>query len=197
MTSRLIAGVDEAGRGPWAGPVVVAAVILNPDYQISGLDDSKKISIKKRELLYTQIIEKSRSYSCIFLNVPLIDRINILAATKIGMQRAVTGLSIQPDEVMIDGRDAPKMPCTATTVIGGDALIAEISAASIVAKVMRDRYMERLHLKYPQYNFASHKGYGTKVHKEAIEQYGVLIHHRKSYAPIKKILHSNMTEAIQ
>ena len=186
----LIAGVDEAGRGPWAGPVVVAAVILDANKPIEGLDDSKKLTPKKRDMLYDKIMQHAHSYSFKFIGVPLIDRTNILAATLMGMQRVVTALPLLPDEVLIDGRDKPKLPTKARAIIGGDASEVSIAAASIVAKVIRDRYMQRLDVKYPEYGFASHKGYGTKAHQAALEQYGVLIHHRKSYAPIRKIITS-------
>ncbi len=187
----LIAGVDEAGRGPWAGPVVVAAVILDANKPIEGLNDSKKLSPKKRDDLYDKIVQNAHSYSFKFIGVPLIDRTNILAATLIGMERVVTTLPLLPDEVLIDGRDLPKLPTKARAIIGGDAKEISIGAASIVAKVLRDRYMKRLDVKYPEYGFANHKGYGTKAHQAALEQYGVLIHHRKSYAPIRKIITSS------
>ena len=188
----LVAGVDEAGRGPWAGPVVVAAAILDPKKPISGLDDSKKLTAKRRAALFEIIKENALSYSIEFVQVPTIDRTNILAATLKGMQRSVLKLPISPDEVLVDGRDLPNIPMRGRAIIGGDASVAAIAAASILAKVSRDEFMIRLDNKYPQYGFASHKGYGTKAHQDALEAYGVLIHHRKSYAPIRKIIMRSM-----
>jgi ribonuclease HII len=188
----LVAGVDEAGRGPWAGPVVVAAVILDPNKPINGLDDSKKLSAKKRDDLYDKVIDNAISYSFKFIQVPLIDRMNILAATLYGMQLSVSGLDTKPSEVLVDGRDLPKIPYKGRAIIGGDAKEQSIAAASIVAKVQRDRYMMKLGDKYPEYGFSSHKGYGTKIHQEALHKYGVLIHHRKSFAPIRRMLQSNI-----
>lgn len=188
------AGIDEAGRGPWAGPVVAAAVILGPNYQCEGLDDSKKLTAKKRSQLYQQIIDTAFSYSYVFIQPPLIDRINIRQATLLAMQRCVARLHITPELVLVDGVDVPKIKIPAQAIVGGDSKVAEISAASIVAKVLRDQYMLRLDKKYPAYGFAAHKGYGTMRHKIAIEEHGVLLHHRKSYAPIKKII-VNSTES--
>lgn len=186
-----IAGVDEAGRGPWAGPVAVAAVVL--ESPIEGLNDSKKLSASARDQLYDEIIAKAFAYSITFVQVPVIDRINIRAATLLGMQRAVRNLSLQPDLVLIDGKDAPAMPSRAEAIIKGDAKVSQIAAASILAKVTRDRFMVRLDRAYPKYGFAKHKGYGTKLHQEALMEYGVTIHHRKSFAPIKKLLQAEMT----
>lgn len=185
---KFIAGVDEAGRGPWAGPVAVAAVILDENNPITGLNDSKKLSAATRELLYDAIIANALAYSIIFVRVPAIDRINIREATLLGMQRAVMDLKHAPDLVLIDGKDAPAMPCKAEAIIKGDSKVAAIAAASILAKVARDRFMVRLDKTYPEYGFAKHKGYGTKQHQEALAKHGITIHHRRSFAPIKKLL---------
>ena len=185
---KYIAGVDEAGRGPWAGPVAVAAVILDENNPIAGLNDSKKLSATTRDLLYDAIIASALAYSIIFVRVPAIDRINIREATLLGMQRAVMDLKHTPDLVLIDGKDAPAMPCEAEAIIKGDSKVAAIAAASILAKVARDRFMVRLDRTYPEYGFAKHKGYGTKQHQEALAKYGITIHHRRSFAPIKKLL---------
>jgi len=184
----IIAGVDEAGRGPWAGPVVVAAVVLSPKHNIAGLDDSKKLTAIKRDKLFDVIIAEAQSYAWQFVQVPQIDKLNILGATLLGMRLAVLKLPIQPEHVLVDGRDVPNLPMPAEAIVGGDGKVAEISAASILAKVIRDRYMQRLGDKYPEYGFASHKGYGTKQHQQALAKHGVLIHHRKTFAPIKKII---------
>lgn len=192
-----IVGVDEAGRGPWAGPVVVAAVSLDVNKPILGLDDSKKLSPKKRLLLYDQIINSAAMYSYIFIRVATIDNINIRAATLLGMQKAIYKLPITPDIALIDGKDTPNVTCNCEAIIGGDAKIAEISAASILAKVLRDRFMERLAAAYPQYGFEKHKGYGTKIHQEAIRDYGITMHHRKSFAPIAKLVNSGKADTIE
>ncbi len=185
----LIAGVDEAGRGPLVGSVVAAAVILNPHNPIEGLDDSKKLTEKKREKLYTEIKEKALAWAIAEATHEEIDQINILQASLLAMRRAVEALKTQPEHVLVDGNKIPQgltMSCDA--VVGGDALHAEISAASILAKVTRDREMVDLDLKYPQYGFAKHKGYPTKAHFQAIEEHGVVDQHRRSYAPVKKAL---------
>jgi ribonuclease HII len=176
----IIAGVDEAGRGPLAGPVVAAAVILNPNFPILGLDDSKKLNASKREALFTLIM---RDHHVAFAFVPAaeIDRINIRQATLLAMRRAVLSLAITPDEVLVDGRDAiPGIDSRA--IIGGDALNQSISAASIVAKVIRDRMMVKLDASMPDYGFARHKGYGTRKHIEAIQTHGTTDYHRQSFA---------------
>ena len=185
----LIAGVDEAGRGPLVGSVVAAAVILDPLNPIEGLDDSKKLTEKKREKLYTEIKEKALAWAIAEATHEEIDQINILQASLLAMRRAVEALKTQPEHVLVDGNKIPQgltMSCDA--VVGGDALHAEISAASILAKVTRDREMVDLDLKYPQYGFAKHKGYPTKAHFQAIEEHGVVDQHRRSYAPVKKAL---------
>lgn len=185
----LIAGVDEAGRGPLVGSVVAAAVILDPNQPISGLDDSKKLTEKKRDQLFVEIQEKALAWSIAEATHQEIDQLNILQATFLAMQRAVQGLNIQPNKVLIDGNQIPKailLPCEA--VVGGDALHAEISAASILAKVTRDRQMKALDERYPQFGFAKHKGYPTKAHFEAITLHGIIKEHRQSYGPIKRFL---------
>lgn len=185
----LIAGVDEAGRGPLIGSVVAAAVILDPQNPIVGLNDSKKLSEKKREQLFVEIQQKALAWSIAEASHDEIDELNILNATLLAMQRAVDGLKITPNKVLIDGNKTPKtMTIECEAVVGGDALHAEISAASILAKVTRDRQLLELDRQYPNYGFAQHKGYPTKVHLQAIEQYGVLAEHRRSYKPIKMAL---------
>jgi ribonuclease HII len=184
----IIAGVDEAGRGPLAGPVVAAAVILNPQRRIHGLDDSKVLTEKKRELLFSRIQEHALAWAVGSADVLEIDTINILQASLLAMQRAVAGLSIVPDVAYVDGNQAPKLNCAVKTIIGGDALHAAISAASILAKVTRDREMVLLAELYPQYGFAQHKGYGTKEHLAALQKHGACLIHRKSYAPVARLL---------
>ncbi len=178
----LLCGVDEAGRGPLAGPVCCAAVILDPQNPIEGLNDSKKLSEKKREALFPQICEKALAYSVVFVDEHTIDTINILQATMQGMREAVLGLGVTPDHILIDGNRCPDMlPASCRFVIGGDAKSASIAAASILAKVSRDRKMYELAERYPQYGLDQHKGYGTKQHYAAIEQYGLQPFHRRSF----------------
>lgn len=187
--AKLIAGVDEVGRGPLVGAVVTAAVILDPERPITGLADSKKLSEKKRQLLAEEIKEKALAWSLGRAEAAEIDRINILQATMLAMCRAVQGLHIQPDFVLIDGNRIPSaLKIAAQAVVKGDSLVAEISAASILAKVARDQEMLLLHQKYPQYGFDRHKGYPTKFHLEALEKYGILSEHRQSFAPVKKYI---------
>lgn len=184
-----IAGVDEAGRGPLVGSVVAAAVILDPNNPIEGLNDSKKLSEKKREKLFIEIQEKALAWAIAEASHQEIDEINILQASLLAMRRAVEALKIQPEHVLVDGNKVPQglvMSCDA--VIGGDAIHAEISAASILAKVARDREMVMLDQQYPQFGFAKHKGYPTKAHFEAIAEHGVIDQHRRSYAPVRKVL---------
>ncbi len=183
-----IAGVDEAGRGPLIGSVVAAAVILDPENPIQGLNDSKKLTTKKREALFLEIREKALAWSIAEATHAEIDRINILQATMLAMQRAVDGLTLQAQLVRIDGNRCPDLMLPCEAVIGGDALHAEISAASILAKVTRDRQMQQLDEQYPQYGFAKHNGYPTKAHFQAIADYGVLTEHRRSYKPVKQYL---------
>ena len=184
-----IAGVDEAGRGPLVGSVVAAAVILDPNNPIEGLNDSKKLTEKKREKLFIEIQEKALAWAIAEASHEEIDQINILQASLLAMRRAVEALQLQPEHVLVDGNKVPQglsMSCDA--VVGGDALHAEISAASILAKVTRDREMVVLDQQYPHFGFAKHKGYPTKAHFEAIAEYGVIDQHRRSYAPVKKAL---------
>ena len=185
-----IAGVDEAGRGPLAGPVVAAAVILHPEQPIDGLADSKKISEKKRECLYEAIIQSAWSYSIAEASVEEIDRLNILQATLLAMQRAVIGLHQQPDEVLVDGNRLPQLNVPAQAIVKGDSLVAAISAASILAKVTRDRLLQGYAQQYPHFSFHLHKGYGTKQHLAEIAQFGYLPIHRKTFAPIKDMVQS-------
>ena len=182
ILDELTAGVDEVGRGPLAGPVVTAAVILNPDRPIAGLKDSKLLSLKKRTYLAQEIQEKELCFSYGRAEVEEIDQINILRASLLAMQRAVAALSIQPNYVLVDGNYCPSFPCEAKAIIKGDSLIPAISAASIIAKVKRDLEMDDYDRLYPQYGFAKHKGYPTKQHIAAIQQYGALPIHRQSFS---------------
>ncbi|MCE2571456.1 ribonuclease HII [Motilimonas eburnea] len=184
----LVAGVDEVGRGPLVGDVVTAAVILDPNNPIQGLADSKKLSEKKRLALFDEIQQKALAVSIGRASPAEIDEINILHATMLAMQRAVEGLKITPEYVFIDGNRCPKltMPCEA--VVKGDARVAEISAASIIAKVTRDQEMAELDQRYPEFGFAHHKGYPTKAHFAALEQHGITPYHRKSFKPVQKIM---------
>ncbi|WP_151829494.1 ribonuclease HII [Acinetobacter ursingii] len=185
----IIAGVDEAGRGPLVGSVVAAAVILDPNNPIQGLNDSKKLTEKKREKLFVEIQEKALAWSIAEATHTEIDELNILQATFLAMNRAVKNLKIQPNKVIVDGNQIPKgMSISCEAIVGGDASHAEISAASILAKVARDRQMKALDEKYPVFGFAKHKGYPTKAHFEAITSHGVIDEHRRSYAPVKKAL---------
>ncbi len=176
----LIAGIDEAGRGPLAGPLVCACVIMPKTDLIEGIDDSKKLSAKKRECLFDKITEKAIAYSIIEIDEKTIDEINILNATKLGMKKALEGLSVVPELVLTDAvrieTDIPQQ-----NIIHGDGLSYNIAAASILAKIYRDRLMQRLSLSYPQYLFAQHKGYGTKQHIENLKKYGPCPHHRKTF----------------
>ena len=187
--SIFIAGVDEAGRGPLAGPLAVAAVILDPGRPIAGLDDSKKLSEAKREALYPQIIERAVAYCIVLIETDEIDRLNIFQATMAGMSRAVAGLIPAAHEAMIDGNMLPKdLPCRGRAIVGGDALEPAISAASILAKVSRDRLMVALDAIHPGYGFASHKGYSTPAHLTALRQLGPCAQHRQSFAPVRLLL---------
>ena len=176
-----ICGVDEAGRGPLAGPVCAAAVILPPDIQIEGLNDSKKLTDKKRRALYDVIVEQAVSYGIAFADEQEIDEINILQATFLAMRRAFETLTVTPDIALIDGNRAPGLSCRERTVVHGDALSASIAAASILAKVTRDRLMEDYDAQYPQYGFAVHKGYGTQRHYAALREFGACPIHRQSF----------------
>lgn len=184
----LIAGVDEVGRGPLVGDVVTAAVILNPAKPIAGLADSKKLTDKKRQLLAIEIKEKALCYAIGRCSPGEIDELNILQATMLAMSRAVEALSTVPEFVFVDGNRLPKLAMPAQAVVKGDSLVAEISAASILAKVARDDEMIELDARYPQYGFAGHKGYPTKAHFAALEQYGAIDEHRKSFKPVQRVL---------
>ena len=184
----IIAGVDEAGRGPLAGPVSVAACILDPERPIAGLDDSKKLSPRKRECLYPQITQQALCWKIIHIDQLTIDRLNILQATLLGMQQAVAGLSVCPEHILVDGNRCPDFGLPATAIIGGDALEACISAASILAKVSRDKFMQEQHAKWPVYGFDRNKGYPTASHRAALEQYGPCPLHRQSFAPVRRSL---------
>jgi len=183
-----IAGVDEVGRGPLVGAVVTAAVILDPARPIVGLADSKKLSERRRNALYEEIIEKALSWSLGRAEPHEIDELNILHATMLAMQRAVAGLAIEPDFVLIDGNRCPKLPMASQAVVKGDSRVAEISAASILAKVTRDREMAVLDAQFPDYGFAQHKGYPTAFHLERLAQLGATEHHRRSFGPVKRVL---------
>lgn len=178
-------GVDEAGAGPLCGDVVAAAVILNPEQLIDGLDDSKKLSEKKREALYDEICTKALAFSVARATVTEIDELNILNARMLAMSRAVAGLTVIPDHALIDGNRLPELSLPAAAVVKGDSLVTCIGAASVLAKVTRDREMIAMDTLYPGYGFAKHKGYGTKVHKEALMKLGPCPIHRRTYAPVK------------
>ena len=182
----VICGVDEAGRGPLAGPVYAAAVILPRGYIVDGVNDSKKLSEKKRDLLFDKIVDECVCYSVGTASVEEIDKINILQATFLAMRRAVDGLSVKPDIALIDGNKKPGLDIEQWDIVKGDAKSANIAAASIIAKVSRDRYMLKLAEKYPQYQFEKHKGYGTKLHYEMLDKYGISEVHRKTF--LKKYL---------
>lgn len=185
----LIAGVDEVGRGPLVGDVVTAAVILDPNKPILGLNDSKKLSEKKRELLFAEITEKALCWAIGRCSPTEIDELNIYHATHLAMQRAVAGLTIQPEHILVDGNRCPDFHLPAEAIVKGDGLVAAISAASIIAKVTRDREMEQLDEQYPEYGFAKHKGYPTPQHLQAIKDFGVTDFHRKSFKPVAECLH--------
>jgi ribonuclease HII len=187
----LVAGVDEVGRGPLAGPVVTAAVILDPARPIEGLADSKILTEAKREALYDIITRDALAWSLGRAEVEEIDRLNILQATMLAMQRAVAALDPQPQHVVVDGNRCPVLPCTSEAVIKGDATVPAISAASIIAKVTRDREMVAMDATYPGYGFAQHKGYPSPAHLAALEQLGVTPIHRRSFAPVRRIVASD------
>jgi ribonuclease HII len=188
MIQMLIAGVDEVGRGPLAGPVVTAAVILDERHTIDNLADSKCLSEKKRQQLDQEIRTHALSFSIGRAEVHEIDQLNILQATMLAMQRAVAGLDTIPGKVLVDGNRLPQFPCDAEAIVGGDGLVPEISAASIIAKVYRDNLMAELHQKYPLYGFDSNKGYPTRKHREALIKYGVTPCHRQSFAPVRNAM---------
>ena len=185
-----VAGVDEAGRGPLAGPVAVAAVVFDPDRpRINGLDDSKLLNAARREVLYARIVERALAWHVVLVEVDEIDRLNIYQATMLGMRLAVEGVAHVANLARIDGNALPKgLPCRGETLIGGDRLDRSIMAASIVAKVTRDRLMKQLHEQHPQYGFDVHKGYSTPSHLAALAHYGPCPHHRRSFAPVRRAL---------
>jgi ribonuclease HII len=183
-----ICGVDEAGRGPLAGPVYAAAVVLDPARPIEGLKDSKLLSERKREILEKKIFELALSCAVAHATVEEIDRLNILQATLLAMQRAVAALAIRPDEAWIDGNRCPKLACRARAIVRGDQLHPVISAASILAKTARDAEMLRMHERFPQYGFDRHKGYPTPEHLALLERHGPSVIHRRSFAPVRRIL---------
>ena len=184
----LVAGVDEAGRGPLMGPVVAAAVILDDLHPIKGLADSKKLTALRREKLYDEIRAKALYFSIAQASAAEIDEINILQATMLAMRRAVEGLRLKPTKVLVDGNRIPTLVIVAEAIVGGDALVPAISAASILAKVWRDRWCQEMDLAYPQYGFASHKGYGTAEHLVALQQHGACPEHRRTFAPVARVL---------
>lgn len=184
----LIAGVDEAGRGPLAGPVVAAAVILDEQQPIRGLADSKKLTALRRERLYDDICAKALCVSVGQASVEEIDHLNILQATLLAMQRAVIGLRLKPGKVLVDGNRIPALDVLAEAIVQGDAKVPAISAASIIAKVTRDRQCAELHARFPQYGFDAHKGYGTAEHLAALRQHGPTQAHRRSFAPVRSLL---------
>jgi len=180
--------VDEAGRGPLAGPVVAAAVILNERMPIEGLADSKKLTALKREKLYDEICAKALCCSIALATVDEVDRLNILQATMLAMQRAVHGLRLKPVRVLVDGNRLPTLDVPAEAIVKGDALVQAISAASILAKVHRDRWCHEIDQQYPQYGFAAHKGYGTAVHMAALQAFGACPEHRRSFSPVAQAI---------
>jgi len=181
----LVAGVDEAGRGPLAGPVYAAAVVLDETYPVEGLADSKVLSEKRREMLAMEIRQRARAWAVAFATAREIDEMNILQATFLAMRRAVASLSIAPTLVLVDGNRAPEFNCAVQTVVRGDATVASISAASILAKVARDAVLIDLDRQHPGYGFARHKGYPTALHLEALDRYGPTPEHRLSFAPVR------------
>jgi ribonuclease HII len=184
----LIAGVDEAGRGPLAGPVVAAAVILDDLNPIKGLADSKKLTALKRDKLYDEIRAKALCCSIAEASVEEIDALNILQATMLAMRRAVEGLRLKPHKVLVDGNRLPVLDVLAEAIVKGDSKVQAISAASILAKVTRDRWCEQIDHEYPAYGFAKHKGYGTEAHMQALKKHGATPWHRKSFAPVAEVL---------
>lgn len=190
----LIAGVDEVGRGPLAGPVVTAAVILDPDNPVEGLRDSKALTEAQRERLAIEIRAKALAWSLGRAEVEEIDQLNILHATMLAMQRAVAGLTVMPSQVLIDGNRCPKLPYPSQAIIKGDQTVPAICAASIIAKVARDQEMKAFDDTYPGYGFAKHKGYPSPVHLKALQQLGVTPIHRRSYAPVQRVMQANVEQ---
>ncbi len=189
----LICGVDEAGRGPLAGPLVVAACILPPFLRIEGINDSKQLSAKKRKELYKVIVKNALAYKIVFVTEEDVDSLNIYQATKKGMLMAIAGLKHKPDYALIDAMPLGELEIPHNSIIHGDARCASVAAASILAKVTRDEYMEKMDIKYPNYGFKNHKGYGTKAHMQALEKYGPCKIHRKSFAPVSKFYSKQMS----
>ncbi|MCB1865294.1 MAG: ribonuclease HII [Chromatiales bacterium] len=183
-----IAGIDEAGRGPLAGPVTVAAVILPPDHGLAGLDDSKRLSAARREVLAGAIRERAVAWTVVHVEREEIDRLNILGATLAGMRRSVEALAVRPALALVDGNRAPQLPCAAVPLVQGDRLAPVISAASILAKVARDTLMRVLDDRYPGYGFARHFGYPTAAHLAALERHGPCVEHRRSFAPVRRLI---------
>jgi ribonuclease HII len=192
----LMAGVDEAGRGPLAGPVVAAAVILDDSRRILGLNDSKVLTPLQRDKLFDKIREKALCCSVGSASVEEIDTINIYHATLLAMRRAVEGLRLKPVKVLVDGNRLPKLDVLSEAIVGGDAKVRSISAASIIAKVTRDRLLQQLHDEFPQYGFAAHKGYGTPEHLEALRVHGPCLHHRRHFAPVAATFTTQEGEAV-
>ena len=188
MTHIRVCGIDEVGRGPLAGAVVAAAVILDPARPIAGLADSKKLSERQRERLFDLICDQALAWSLGRAEVEEIDRLNILQASLLAMQRAAEALPVAPEHALVDGNRLPRLPCSAEAIVGGDASEACIAAASIIAKVTRDREMVELDALYPGYGLARHKGYPTKVHLEALKSQGVTPIHRRSFGPVRRLL---------
>ena len=182
-----VAGVDEVGRGPWAGPVVAAAVILDPANLLGGIDDSKRLSARRREALFAALCETAR-FGVGAASVAEIDRLNVLAAALLAMRRAIARLGVVPAHVLVDGNRMPALPCPATTVVGGDRRSLSIAAASIIAKVTRDRLMARLARRYPGFGWERNAGYGTPQHRASLAAIGVTPHHRQSFAPVAELL---------
>lgn len=191
MKSLFVAGLDEAGRGPLAGPVVAACVVLNPDKPNPELKDSKLLSHKQREILFDWIIEHAESFGIAEASVEEIDQLNIHHASLLAMKRAYEKITIMPHEALVDGKFCPALPCSTRAIVGGDKLVPAISAASILAKVTRDRLMTKIDQDFPHYGFAKHKGYPTKEHLHSLRTHGILSIHRRSYAPIKLLLEEN------
>lgn len=193
----IVAGIDEAGRGPLAGPVLCAAVILPPDDGLTGLDDSKKLTVARRESLFDAIRDAATGYAIVAVQAEEIDRLNIFQATMQGMARAVLALPACPDLALIDGNKVPPgLPCPARALVGGDALERSIMAASVLAKVSRDRLMLALHAEYPEYGFDRHKGYPTPAHLAALRRHGACPHHRRSFTPVRSVLHRTLSSLV-
>ena len=183
----IVAGVDEAGRGPLAGPVVAAAVILDPARPVHGLADSKVLTPRARERLAGAIRMRARAFAFAFASVAEIDEANILRASLLAMKRAVEALELRPDRILVDGNRVPDVDCEARCIVSGDACVAEISAASVIAKVERDREMRLLDRRYPEYGFAANKGYPTRAHRLALERHGPCPEHRRSFGPVRRV----------